>query len=45
MHRLIPLFLSLFFLLGSNIAHAAVPAAPGKRIALVIGNAAIHNPY
>ncbi|WP_071079897.1 caspase family protein [Janthinobacterium lividum] len=44
MHRLIPLFLSLFFLLGSNIAHAAVPAAPGKRIALVIGNAAYPQP-
>jgi len=48
MHRLIPLFLSLFFLLGSNVAHAAVPApvqaAPGKRIALVIGNAAYPQP-
>ena len=48
MHRLIPLFLSLFFLLGSNLAHAAVPApvqaAPGKRIALVIGNAAYPQP-
>jgi hypothetical protein len=44
MHRLIPLFLSLFFLLGSNMAHAAVPAAPGKRIALVIGNAAYPQP-
>ncbi|WP_219134010.1 caspase family protein [Janthinobacterium sp. UMAB-60] len=44
MHRLIPLFMSLFFLLGSNIAHAAVPAAPGKRIALVIGNAAYPQP-
>lgn len=44
MHRLIPLFMSLFFLLGSNVAHAAVPAAPGKRIALVIGNAAYPQP-
>ena len=44
MHRLIPLFFSLFFLLGSNVAHAAVPAAPGKRIALVIGNAAYPQP-
>ncbi|MGK5035750.1 caspase family protein [Janthinobacterium sp. LB3P118] len=48
MHRLIPLFLSLFFLLGSNVAHAAVPApvqaTPGKRIALVIGNAAYPQP-
>ncbi|UQV46141.1 caspase family protein [Janthinobacterium lividum] len=48
MQRLIPLFLSLFFLLGSNVAHAAVPAsvqaAPGKRIALVIGNAAYPQP-
>lgn len=40
MHRLISLFFSLFFLLLSNVAHAAAPAAPGKRIALVIGNAA-----
>lgn len=44
MHRLIPLFFSLFFLLGSNVAHAAVAAAPGKRIALVIGNAAYPQP-
>lgn len=44
MHRLIPLFFSLFFLLGSNVAHTAVPAAPGKRIALVIGNAAYPQP-
>ncbi|MGK5029196.1 caspase family protein [Janthinobacterium sp. MDT1-19] len=48
MHRLIPLFLSLLFLLGSNVAHAAVPApvqaAAGKRIALVIGNAAYPQP-
>ncbi|MDI3296110.1 caspase family protein [Janthinobacterium tructae] len=44
MHRLIPLFFSLFFLLGSNEAHTAVPAAPGKRIALVIGNAAYPQP-
>ena len=44
MHRLIPLFFSLFFLLGSNVAHAAVPTAPGKRIALVIGNAAYPQP-
>lgn len=48
MHRLIPLFMSLFCLLGSNVAHAAVPVpvqtAPGKRIALVIGNAAYPQP-
>lgn len=44
MHRLIPLFFSLLFLLGSNVAHAAVPAAPSKRIALVIGNAAYPQP-
>ena len=48
MHRLILLFLSLFFLLGSKVAHAAVPApvqaSPGKRIALVIGNAAYPQP-
>ena len=48
MHRLIPLFFSLFFLLGSNVAHTAVPVpvqtAPGKRIALVIGNAAYPQP-
>ena len=44
MHRLIPLFFSLFFLLGSNVAHTAVPTAPGKRIALVIGNAAYPQP-
>ena len=42
MQRLIPLFFSLFFLLLSNVAHAA--AAPGKRIALVIGNAAYPQP-
>jgi hypothetical protein len=44
MHRLISLFFSLFFLLLSNVAHAATPAAPGKRIALVIGNAAYSQP-
>lgn len=48
MHRLIPLFFSLLFLLGSNVAHTAVPVpvqtAPGKRIALVIGNAAYPQP-
>ena len=44
MHRLIPLFFSLFFLLGSNVVHAAVPTLPGKRIALVIGNAAYPQP-
>ena len=44
MHRLIPLFFSLLFLLGSNVAHTAVPAAPSKRIALVIGNAAYPQP-
>ncbi|AQR67319.1 hypothetical protein BZG29_02320 [Janthinobacterium sp. LM6] len=44
MQRLIPLFFSLFFLLVSNVAPAAVPAAPGKRIALVIGNAAYPQP-
>ena len=44
MQRLIPLFFSLFFLLVSNVAHAAAPAAPGKRIALVIGNAAYPQP-
>ena len=44
MHRLIPLLFSILFLLGSNVAQAAVPAAPGKRIALVIGNAAYPQP-
>ncbi len=44
MQRLISLFFSLFFLLLSNVAHSAVPAAPGKRIALVIGNAAYPQP-
>ncbi|MCC7598703.1 caspase family protein [Janthinobacterium sp. FW305-129] len=44
MQRLIPLFFSLFVLLFSNMAHAALPAAPGKRIALVIGNAAYPQP-
>ena len=44
MHRLIPLFFSLFFLLGSNVAHTAVPTTAGKRIALVIGNAAYPQP-
>ena len=44
MHRLIPLFFSLLFLLGSNVVHAAVPTLPGKRIALVIGNAAYPQP-
>lgn len=48
MQRLIPLFLSLFCLLCANLAQAAVqasaPAAPGKRIALVIGNAAYPQP-
>ncbi|OEZ93730.1 caspase domain protein [Janthinobacterium sp. HH107] len=44
MQRLIPLFFSLFFLLLSNVAHAAAPAPPGKRIALVIGNAAYPQP-
>ncbi|WP_219118612.1 caspase family protein [Janthinobacterium sp. UMAB-56] len=44
MHRLIPLFLSLFFLLVSNVVHAAVQTAAGKRVALVIGNAAYPQP-
>ncbi|MGX9775662.1 caspase family protein [Janthinobacterium aestuarii] len=47
MHRLIPLFLSLLFLLCGNIVQAAVGNAasgPGKRIALVIGNAAYPQP-
>ncbi|PHV33977.1 hypothetical protein CSQ94_06630 [Janthinobacterium sp. BJB312] len=47
MHRLIPLFLSLFFLLCGNVVQAAVGNAasgPGKRIALVIGNAAYPQP-
>ncbi|WP_071325796.1 caspase family protein [Janthinobacterium sp. 1_2014MBL_MicDiv] len=43
MQRLIPLLLSLF-LLVSNVAPAAVPTAAGKRIALVIGNAAYAQP-
>ncbi|MBW3499449.1 caspase family protein [Janthinobacterium sp. NKUCC08_JDC] len=47
MHRLIPLFLSLIFLLCGNVVQAAVGNAasgPGKRIALVIGNAAYPQP-
>ncbi|WFR80030.1 caspase family protein [Janthinobacterium rivuli] len=47
MHRLIPLFFSLFFLLCGNVVQAAVGNAasgPGKRIALVIGNAAYPQP-
>ncbi|MBW3510033.1 caspase family protein [Janthinobacterium sp. NKUCC06_STL] len=47
MHRLIPLFLSLLFLLYGNVVQAAVGNAasgPGKRIALVIGNAAYPQP-
>ncbi|WP_051959271.1 caspase family protein [Janthinobacterium sp. RA13] len=47
MHRLIPLFFSLLFLLCGNVAQAAVGNAasgPGKRIALVIGNAAYPQP-
>ena len=48
MRRLIPLLLSLFFLLCANVVHAVVPAAvpmaAGKRIALVIGNAAYPQP-
>ena len=47
MHRLIPLFFSLLFLLCGNIVQAAVGNAasgPGKRIALVIGNAAYPQP-
>lgn len=43
MQRLILHLLSLF-LLVSNVAQAAVPAAAGKRIALVIGNAAYPQP-
>ena len=47
MHRLIPLFLSLIFLLSGNVVQAATGDAasgPGKRIALVIGNAAYPPP-
>ena len=48
MQRLIPLLFSLFFVLcapaAQAAASAAVPAAPGKRIALVIGNAAYPQP-
>ena len=47
MHRLIPLFFSLIFLLCGNVVQAAVGNAasgPGKRIALVIGNAAYPQP-
>ena len=48
MPRLIPLLFSLFCLLCANVTHAAAPAtaqsAPGKRIALVIGNAAYPQP-
>ncbi|TNC75924.1 caspase family protein [Janthinobacterium lividum] len=47
MHRLIPLSFSLLFLLCVNVAQAAVGNAasgPGKRIALVIGNAAYPQP-
>jgi hypothetical protein len=47
MHRLIPLFFSLIFLLSGNVAQAATGNAasgPGKRIALVIGNAAYSQP-
>ena len=47
MHRLIPLFFSLLFLLCGNVVQAAVGNAasgPGKRIALVIGNAAYPQP-
>lgn len=44
MQRLIPLLLSLFFLLCANVAHAAAQATPGKRIALVVGNAAYQQP-
>ncbi|MCC7644707.1 MULTISPECIES: caspase family protein [unclassified Janthinobacterium] len=47
MHRLIPLFFSLLFLLCGSVAQAAVGNAasgPGKRIALVIGNAAYPQP-
>lgn len=44
MQRLIPLFLSLLFLLCTSVAYAAAQATPGKRIALVIGNAAYQQP-
>ena len=47
MHRLIPLFFSLIFLLCGNVVQAATGNAasgPGKRIALVIGNAAYPQP-
>ncbi|OEZ80411.1 caspase domain protein [Janthinobacterium sp. HH104] len=47
MHRLIPLFFSILFLLCGNVVQAAVGNAasgPGKRIALVIGNAAYPQP-
>ena len=49
MRRLFPLLLTVFFLLDCNFALAAAPAgsaasAPGKRIALVIGNAAYPQP-
>ena len=47
MHRLIPLFFSLIFLLCGNVVQAAVgntASGPGKRIALVIGNAAYPQP-
>lgn len=47
MHRLIPLFFSLIFLLCGNVVQAAVGTAAsgsGKRIALVIGNAAYPQP-
>ncbi|MDO8049307.1 caspase family protein [Janthinobacterium sp. SUN211] len=47
MYRLIPLFFSLIFLLCGNGVQAAtgnVGSGPGKRIALVIGNAAYPQP-
>lgn len=48
MQRLIPLLFSLFLILCAHVAQAAVPtpmpAAPGKRMALVIGNAAYPQP-
>ncbi|MDN2679022.1 caspase family protein [Janthinobacterium sp. SUN033] len=47
MHRLISLFFSLIFLLCGNGVQAATGSAasgPGKRIALVIGNAAYPQP-
>lgn len=44
MQRLIPLLLSLLLVLFAAVAQAAAPAAPGKRIALVIGNAAYPQP-